>query len=371
VDPTNLPLGSNAIYEDPTDPRWEAFRQDPLAWSWWNNTFHSTSVLSEDPPRRNVYRWDGSKWALHATIRIDDSVRWSQQTVEKFSDFTAPEAGDNTVQLIHPDGLRYDVLFNVFRYDKFRELGGPVIDGAVDKDLVISTPKAGDRVWINANLRGYCWKSIDGSVPPIGAMRGTKINCLRSGEQTAPDGLGIDHALLLFAPGGLKKIPAPGGRNWVWPADGADGSPPGAHYGGQGNIYQGSLFALPPDLDLTTFQAAQSAIPGLETLAGWNVARAMQDYGAYLVEGTGDAEFKAGYGAMRFAGDYEIVLTDLGGYKSPTHLAAHRDYLRIMAKCKIVANSHVNGGPPAPDENGYLIPPCCLGTPRRPWAQPL
>jgi len=358
-DPFNRPIGSTAVYESITDTDWLAFVANPSSWSVWHPSSEGLGTVLDTDPLRNIFYYDEgtSSWRIWGQERISDSTTWVQEGWTGDPTGQSPTTeGDNELVLLQPDKKTYNFLFEVMRYSTFLSKGGVTIPGAVSKDLiVVQRPSHSVTIYRGLPLEGYAWRSIDPSIPPFGAHRGTPVRMIRSGELTQADGLGIDHGLYMFGPQTvLAKNHPVTGNNWVWPAAGADGSPPGSRYSGDGNLYLGALLALLPSLDLTSFAAAQSAIPGLETTQGWAIARAAQDWGIWFIETTSPA-------SMRFGGEGTLVDTDLGGWGSATLAAWKRDVQRIVAACRLVSNSHLNGG--APPGN---IPPSSGGTLRRP-----
>ena len=98
---------------------------------------------------------------------------------------------------------------------------------------------------------------------------------IRRGELVARK---IPHALAVAVDGSAMNRNGPGGRPFVWPASWAAGGD-GSGYGDSGNLYMGSLVAIPPDVDLARLKLSPQ---------GLAIAQALQDYGAYLVD-QGDA----------------------------------------------------------------------------------
>jgi len=90
----------------------------------------------------------------------------------------------------------------------------------------------------------------------------------------------IPHALAIAVDTRHLNRNAPGGGNWVWPASWADGGR-GQSYGTSSNIYMGSLVAIPSNVNVENLGLSPQ---------GLAIARAMQDYGAYITE-TGDGNF--------------------------------------------------------------------------------
>jgi hypothetical protein len=96
---------------------------------------------------------------------------------------------------------------------------------------------------------------------------------IRQGELTH----GIHHALAAAIEPKAHNRNCPGGKDFVWPASSADGDASTA-YGVTGNLYMGTLLAIPPTVDLTKLGLA-----GPDMI----LARAMQDYGVYIVDSGG------------------------------------------------------------------------------------
>ncbi|MEX2114636.1 MAG: hypothetical protein WD845_15690 [Pirellulales bacterium] len=84
----------------------------------------------------------------------------------------------------------------------------------------------------------------------------------------------IPHVLAVAVDGSAMNRNAPGGNPFVWPASWADGGD-GDDYGTSGNLYMGSLLAIPPEVDLRRLKLSPQ---------GQAVAQALQDYGAYVVD---------------------------------------------------------------------------------------
>lgn len=101
---------------------------------------------------------------------------------------------------------------------------------------------------------------------------------IRYGELTR----GIPHVLAASIGRNWLNAHGPDGRAFVWPASRAPADA-AATYGGSGNLFLGSLLAIPPSVDIGTLGMGESG-PGLE------LARALQDYGVCLTE-AGDEPF--------------------------------------------------------------------------------
>jgi hypothetical protein len=93
---------------------------------------------------------------------------------------------------------------------------------------------------------------------------------IRRGELTD----GIHHALAAAVYPKAHNASGPNGQPFVWPASSADGDAATA-YSTTGNLYMGSLVAIPPTVDLSKL-----SLRGPERV----LAQALQDYGAYIVD---------------------------------------------------------------------------------------
>jgi hypothetical protein len=94
---------------------------------------------------------------------------------------------------------------------------------------------------------------------------------IRTDELLAGD---IPHALAIAVSRSALNRLAPGGESWVWPASWSDGGN-GESYGAVGNLYMGTLLAIPPDVVI-------DALPLNDV--GRAIGHALQDYGAYIVD---------------------------------------------------------------------------------------
>ena len=91
----------------------------------------------------------------------------------------------------------------------------------------------------------------------------------------------MHHALAVAVPRAALNRLAPGGLNWVWPALSADdGNGPG--YSSTGDLYMGSLLAIPAGFDLSSL-GLQSSDP-----MAYQIAWSLQNYGAYVVDCSSD-----------------------------------------------------------------------------------
>jgi hypothetical protein len=85
---------------------------------------------------------------------------------------------------------------------------------------------------------------------------------------------------------------APSGTGWVWPASGADGGWEQT-YGTEGNLYMGSLLAIPPDADLSFITDPRIM----------NLAIALRDYGGIITDRGSDIDWAGFPGCIGYLGE--------------------------------------------------------------------
>jgi hypothetical protein len=175
---------------------------------------------------------------------------------------------------------------------------------------------------IGAPLQSYGKRSFGGT--SIGGL--LRRNELRSG---------IRHALALAVPAAMLNAPGTN-QSSVWPATNVARKIAFGSVGNAGNLRLGSLVALPPDIDIDKLGLNEPALA---------LARALQDYGAYVISHVGTANQKIAICA-------EAAIDSEAGAIVPDQLAA------IARQLKIVTNNSADnvGGP---------------GKPRRPLAPEL
>lgn len=100
---------------------------------------------------------------------------------------------------------------------------------------------------------------------------------IRQGEFTG----GIPHALSLNVPAEALNRRGPNGRPYVWPAARARPEQVG-QFARRGNLHMGSLLGIPPTVDIGKLGVGVSG-------PGYELARALQDYGAYITDCSGDS----------------------------------------------------------------------------------
>lgn len=131
-------------------------------------------------------------------------------------------------------------------------------DGSITARAVVTNDITDEGIYPNWHgVRAYGGSAIAGLI--------------RAGELTN----GIRHALAIAVEQQSLNRNGPGGKGFVWPASACDNN---NAYSSTGNIYMGSLLAIPPTVDL---RAAGLRGPTLE------LAIACQDYGVYITDCTG------------------------------------------------------------------------------------
>lgn len=130
-----------------------------------------------------------------------------------------------------------------------------------------------------------------------------------------------------------------------WPARLADFNAPNQYHGSNPALVMGSLLAIPPNV------TAESL--GLKSIAGKKIFKAMQDYGAYVVD---DSGWDYNYLALERSAEQEYE--QVTGHQVHGDAALQADFAKIIAAVKVVDNNKsdsIGGG----------------GTPRQPLAAPI
>jgi hypothetical protein len=208
-------------------------------------------------------------------------------------------------------------LFVVEMYQATR-----LTNGDFEATAAVRNELRGDGVFRNpTGIRAYGGSALGGLI--------------RQGELTD----GIRHALAVAVNRRAMNRNGPRGRPFVWPACAADEDATKpieeGGYGSEGNLFMGSLLAIPPDVDLVKDLGLPQSGPILE------VARALQDYGAYIVDPT--AKNMVFYAEPAAAAEVPVDFD--------------RQLSSLLAHLKVVTNNaprSIGGG----------------GTPRRPLAPP-
>jgi len=305
--PWNYPIGSEAEYV----PVECGFFNRQSGGSIVNCLNYSISAFQATPedPLRQVRTWYGDNGGqFQGSIRVPDAA--------------APSVGTDKHLAVIDETGRYVV-----------ELGCTQRNGAGDLSGWLA---------FRNDLTGMgMFDAIHGTRAYGGSSLGGLI---RRGELTG----GIRHALAVGTDPTNLNSHAPDGRTFIWPACASDYEfpqslwPPNTKpyedwYGKQGNLFVGTLLAIPPEVDVATLGFGDSG-------PMYEIARAFQDYGGYIVDMAGAPLVL--YAEPAAAGELG-TLNEGGG--AGLQLDALLPYLRVV-------------GNNAPDRIGGG------GTPRRPFA---
>lgn len=138
---------------------------------------------------------------------------------------------------------------------------------------------------------------------------------------------GIPHALALSIISSGINGNGPSGRSCVWPAKAAPSWP---ELGSSGNLFFGTLLAIPPETDLTRL--------GIDPQRPvFQVAKALQDYGGYIVE-----SFMSGINHVAVFAEPGTKIGDPASFNA--------DLSRVIRHLKVVANNR----PETPGGGGTL-----------------
>jgi hypothetical protein len=225
--PWNTPLGSNAVYVDiESKIFWDTCNQGSWRAGTTQDTDNPVFLAKATDPVRSLYRkMGGGKRNLVAEMPLPEQAE-------------PAKTADRHLHLIDP---RHEFVVEILWADRLPE--GGFEGGAFKTDL------RGTGVY-----RDYHSSRAYGSSGFAGLIRKGELEH------------GIRHAIA------LSVVQCNGARP-VWPANNSDGNQK------DGNLFMGSLLAIPPQVDLTTI-----AKPGTQL---YEVARALQDYGGYVVDTTG------------------------------------------------------------------------------------
>ncbi|MDF5732691.1 MAG: hypothetical protein PUP92_33050 [Rhizonema sp. PD38] len=232
--PWNMPIGSEAQFEPVSSPEWttQALKYGLLL----NTTQWSIPIFMADTsdPIRSIYKTDDDKLAFK--VHVPDAA-------------VPDSSGDSHLHII--DETHNSVI---------EMLGAK---RRADGNLEAPYPNKID-------LKGLgVFDTYHGSCAYGGSCT---AGLIRKGELHN----GIRHALRISITTAVLNKNTPSGKPYVWPANSADDGD-GSSYTGTGNVYMGSLLAIPPDVNI-------EAIVGPPGTPIYELARALQDYGAYVVD---------------------------------------------------------------------------------------
>ncbi len=266
---------------------------------------------------------NSNSWS-HPIYRASNSdplvaVYWGNS---KIGDFRVPTnaqpdpQADHHLHIVSPNGLTVLEMWNTRRTSSTRiDTGVAVVNDLTDAGV----------------YSGYHGARAYGGSAIAGLIRSHELS---SGE--------IPHALAIAVSTSSLNRLAPGGNPYVWPASSADGGT-GNSYGTDGNLYMGSLVAIPRSVNIDGLPISDAAKA---------VGRALQNYGAYVTDTAGgNVVFYAEPGSS--------------GLPSMSHLAA------LVRELRVVTNNgpnNVGGGgtrfvEPAPPFVGQAPAPTPTPTP--------
>jgi hypothetical protein len=237
----NQPIGDGANYYELDLPAIAANRTD---WEYLSQT------TSSDPSRNANYYG----FSLGLTMKDSDPIITTDDD----------RSTNGIVAIVQPDGHVYQLQ------GASRSTAGSDIYG-----LPIG--------WSYFNSWAYTTLTDDGY---YGAHTGSGLSgmggSIRAWELSSSDEYVIRHALKIELDQNLLyKNPSDASQSYVWPARQNDAGTDGyGVYKDDPNLEMGSLLALPPDV--TPDQL------GIQTDAGRKIFHALQDYGAYVVDTSGN-----------------------------------------------------------------------------------
>ena len=219
-------------------------------------------------------------------------------------------------------------------------------DGLAREFQYTVRPTAGSNLSISDAPRATFDLTGTGQSGSYGAHGGSGMTTIggtiRYGELTGPDP--IRHALAITM--NMRKWGTKQGgaitNGYRWPAIAADEYYNGANGygvrggGGRDGLGMGSLLAIPPSVNLAAL--------GFETTQGAKLARAYQDYGAYVVDDSDDDD---GNWDCHLHNAEASVYSEFPGIDAPTNTAFRRDMDKVFTRLALVDNNSptaVGGG---------------------------
>jgi hypothetical protein len=233
--PWNTPIGSGAQYTTINSP---GFSVNGGAFISWDQYSIPVYKASNSDPLRTITQ--GGQFVTQ--IHVPDSA-------------TPAPGSDAIMTIVAPDGKS---SVEMWRANRLSDMN---ID-AVDVGLHDLTSKF-ETNWQAPRASGL--SSLGGLI--------------RTADLTTFDDH-IHHALAFASPRAAWNANAPGGLNWIWPALGADDGT-GVGYSNSGNLYLGSLVAIPKSFDINSLGLPAHSLQ-------YEIALALQNYGAYGVDSTSD-----------------------------------------------------------------------------------
>jgi hypothetical protein len=253
--PWNTPIGSGARYESAGDARTSTIRNHSTN-TWMNIDEYSIPVYVAS--------------ASDPLITLADVVHGGSWQVRMPASAEAAAGTDANLAVIQPDGTTVD-LWQLKRVSGTR----------MEAQSVAFSDINGSGLGPRAGIRASGLSSLGGLI------REWEVDPTHPGYT---DGV-IRHALAISVPpqmlqytGGSASFDANGfgtEKGYVWPATSQDWGSQGSY---KGNVPMGSLLAIPKSVDLTKL--------GLDP-QNYQLAKAMQDYGGYVVDMAGSFNWYA------------------------------------------------------------------------------
>jgi hypothetical protein len=266
-----LPFRSDSIWRRPVDTvrQWESNTGPMTAQiraggvtTWMNTTTYSHPVVRAtlSDPLVTVtdpsHTWAGSPWTTTAQFRVPRSA--------------IPAAGtDGHLHVVQPDGTVWETFVFKFTGDTTA-----TVQRMHKNDLINGSgigPMAGTRAYGGSAIGGLIRKwEVDPSDPNY-----------TDGVIRHPLAIAVPRSWMKYTTG-VSGYDANGygtAKGYVWPATEQDW---GSETNYKGPIPMGTFFAIPKSVNVAALGLPAELVP---------IARALQDYGAYLVDATGDTTF--------------------------------------------------------------------------------
>jgi ferric-dicitrate binding protein FerR (iron transport regulator) len=282
--PWNMALGSSAAYAPVASPHFDASKGIDFLTD--ASSVPVAIGAPEDPERTLVNRTPGRTGTV--TLRLPRTIR--------------VESGE------------YHTLVCIDeRHARAVELLGAEVhpDGPVAANLAMRIPLQGSGLFDEGVPHGL---RLSGGTGLAGLLRRGELK------------QGIRHALAASVNLAALNAHGPNGQSHVWPARRRVRDPEGLS-GATGNLFMGSLLALPPGVALSELDVGTSG-------PAYEIAKALQDYGVYLIDRQGESPRD-----LRLYCEYGM------GDEIPPELAG--SLAKVMARLQVVTNNaedSVGGG---------------------------
>ncbi len=229
--PWNHPIGSDAHFTNIHSPGLDRHGPATINVTAWS---HPVFLATTGDPQRTIILRDGGP--PQATIHVPATA-------------TPDPRADGHLHIVDPGRRLVTELFQADLSQPGKIIAHSAIQNALTGPGIYDT-------W--HGVRAYGGSAIGGLI--------------RQDELTR----GIRHALAIAVRRAALNKNGPDGRPFVWPASAADNGWE-TTYAERGNLYMGTLLAIPADLPLW-----QTSLPRSGPL--YQLARALQDYGAYITD---------------------------------------------------------------------------------------